>query len=333
MHVPDHLIDNRTELIAGLSAAAVVTSAAWGLRSAPAGRRIDRAIAVAPATLLRHPERFGAQMATAALVFALQMVNFPVLPGTSGHLLGGALAVALIGPRRALLAVGAVLATQAVVFADGGVGALGVNIWLIAILPVTVAAVTERVLVHGQVAGPGRRYGVAGLAAFAAPPIAALGLVGFLAIGGTNTGSSLGETARSMLGVHLAIGVGEAVLSVGVLAATARIAERHRQVDVAPVWGTALLAAAGLSMVASSAPDGLERVSLDMGFAATGPSSLLSAGPLAGYTVRGLDGALATSLAGLVGVAATCAVAAVLLSAAGAPGRTPVATVSRPPTR
>ena len=336
MHVPDHLIDSRTELIAGVTAAAVVARVAWELRRGAVEQPETSALPAttgqprpeAPpspgsATLLSDPERFGAQLATAALVFALQMVNFPVLPGTSGHLLGGALAVALIGPRRALLAVTAVLVTQALVFADGGTGALGVNVWLIAILPVAVAAVAARALDPGRSAGWAKRYGTAGLAAFAGPPVAALGFVAFIATGTTGTTASLGEIARSMIGVHLAIGLGEAALTVAVLAAAQAASTQRRQIDTAPVWGAAIVSAAGLSLLASSAPDGLERVAADLGFAVTGPGSILSGGPLADYAVRGFDGLWSTSLAGLVGVAATCVVCAVLVSLAGttAPGR------------
>ena len=143
MHVPDHLIDNSAELIAGLSTVGVLAAVAIDLRRRPADRA--ERISAAP-TLLRDPDRPGPQLATASLVFALQMVNFPVLSGTSGHLLGGALAVALIGPRRAVLAVAAVVMTQALVFADGGVGALGVNLWLIALVPVAVAAGVQRLI-------------------------------------------------------------------------------------------------------------------------------------------------------------------------------------------
>ena len=64
----------------------------------------------------------------AAFVFAVQMLNFPVANGTSGHLLGGVLAAVLVGPYAGALAVTVVLVVQALLFADGGLSALGLNV-------------------------------------------------------------------------------------------------------------------------------------------------------------------------------------------------------------
>ncbi len=297
MHVPDHLINNGTELVAGVTAAAVVAGVIVSDRRA-------RPAAEEPRTLLRSPERFGAQLATASLVFALQMVNFPVLPGTSGHLLGGALATALIGPRRALLAVASVVVAQSVFFADGGVGAMGVNLWLIAILPVGIAAAVERLLRSRADGAAAPWWSVAGLAALAGPPMAALAFAGLYATGAIGD-AGLGQVTTSMLAVHLAIGVGEAVVTLATLWVVERIGSREGVVDQAPVWGAAALSAVGLSLVASSQPDGLERVAGDVGFAVTGEGSILHASPLADYAVTGLDGRLSGALAGLLGLAQT----------------------------
>ena len=334
MHVPDHLIHNSAELLAGLSAAGALTAIAVDLRRRPT----HRAEGTAVPTLLRDPERLGPQLATAALVFALQMVNFPVLPGTSGHLLGGALAVALIGPRRAALAVAAVVATQALVFADGGVGALGVNLWLIALVPVAVAAGVQWLMSTRGTRTPAPWWALAGAAAVAGPPVAALGFAGLHALAGTGTAS--GHVTSAMVGVHLAIGLGEAVLTVGVLTAVVQLpAAIGRRAPVAgalststpgashagapatsgvgqgSVWVAAFVGAAGLSLLASSAPDGLERVAADLGFAIAGPGSILSGAPLADYAVAGLQGPLSASLAGALGIAATCGIGALLVAA------------------
>lgn len=307
MHVPDHLINNGTELVAGVTAAAVVAGVIVSdRRTGPAAEE--------PRTLLRSPERFGAQLATASLVFALQMVNFPVLPGTSGHLLGGALATALIGPRRALLAVASVVVAQSVFFADGGVGAMGVNLWLIAILPVGIAAAVERLLRSRADGATAPWWSVAGLAALAGPPMAALAFAGLYATGAVGD-AGLGEVTTSMLAVHLAIGVGEAVVTLATLWVVERVGSRQGVVDQAPVWGAAAVSAVGLSLLASSQPDGLERVAGDVGFAVTGEGSILHASPLADYAVSGLDGRLSGSLAGLLGLALTCAVCAALVGA------------------
>jgi cobalt/nickel transport system permease protein len=307
MHVPDHLINNGTEIVAGASAVAVVGAAALQLRSGSTSTEQQ------PRTLLRNPERVGPQLATASLVFALQMVNFPVLPGTSGHLLGGALATALIGPRRALLAVASVVVAQSVFFADGGVGALGVNLWLIAILPVAIAAAVERLLRSRQERRRAPWWSVAGLAALAGPPVASLAFAALYATGAVGD-AGLGEVTTSMLAVHLAIGVGEAVVTLTTLWVVERVGAADGIGDATPVWGAAALSAVGLSLLASSQPDGLERVAGDVGFAVTGEGSLLADSPLADYAVRGVEGGLSGSMAGLLGIVLTCAVGAALVA-------------------
>ena len=218
MHVPDHLIHNSAQLVAGLSAVGVLTAVAVDLRRRPT----DRTEGTALSRLLRGADRPGPQLATAALVFALQMVNFPVLPGTSGHLLGGASAVALIGLVELLLAVAAVVTTQALVFADGGVGVMGVNLWLIALVPVAVAVGVQRLVStreHRQpctvVGACGRRCGGGSTRRIAGFRRAVLAPAG--------TGSALGEVTSAMVGVHLAIGLGEAALTLGVLAAVVHL--------------------------------------------------------------------------------------------------------------
>jgi cobalt/nickel transport system permease protein len=302
MHVPDHLISNGVELAAGVTAGAVIASVAFDAR-----RRGDTADD--GPTLLRSPHLLAPQAATAALVFALQMVNVPVLPGTSGHLLGGALATALIGPRRALLAVAAVVVAQALLFADGGTGALGVNLWLIAILPVGVVTLVRHLV--GVHAASGARWWVSvGTGAAAAPMVSAAAFAAFFAAGGN--GASPGRVASAMVGTHAAIAVAEAAITLCVIGLVALAAARLPQGDTAPVWGLAGITAVGLSLAASSAPDGLERVLGDLDVAVDGTGSILSGSPLADYAVTGLDGALSSSAAGAVGLLAACALCCLL---------------------
>jgi cobalt/nickel transport system permease protein len=296
MHVPDHLIDNRTELIAGISAAAVFAAAALDLR----GR--DR-VTDGP-TLLRSPERLGPQAATAALVFALQMVNVPVMPGTSGHLLGGALATALIGPRRALFAVGAVIGAQALLFADGGTGALGVNLWLMAILPVAVAALA-RTLLGVREAHGSRWWGSVALGAAAAPVVASAAFSAVFTLGGT--GAAPSRVATAMIGTHAVIAVAETAITLAVVGIVAAVEARRPAADTAPVWGMAVVSAAGLSLLASSAPDGLERVLGDVGVAVDGPGSILHGSPLADYALTGISGPVSAAAAGVLGLLAAAA--------------------------
>ncbi|NLE18464.1 MAG: cobalamin biosynthesis protein CbiM [Propioniciclava sp.] len=291
MHVPDHMFHDPAEVVAAAGAVAALTAALRPRRAAPAAGDGDGR------TLVAHPERLASQAATAALVFGLQMVNVPVLPGTSGHLLGGALATVLIGPRRALLAVASVVVTQALLFGDGGIGALGINLWLIAILPVALAAAATA-LVRRRVPHGGflATASAAGIAALLAPPLAAAAFTGFHALGGAAR-VDVGELAARMVGIHLAIGVVEAVLTLAVLAAVAAAGERA-------VPAAALVSAGGLSVLASSAPDGLERVAGDLGFAVTGGGSLLPVGAEGNWSIAaaGLTGAVLA--AGLLAVAA-----------------------------
>jgi len=300
MHVPDHVIDPQIELAAGLGAAAVIASVVASTRRDPA--------ADGP-TLLRSPERLAPQAATAALVFALQMVNVPVLPGTSGHLLGGALATALVGPRRALLAVSSVVAAQALLFADGGAGALGVNLWLIAVLPVAVAALARR-LWSVDAAEGARWWAAIGTGAVAAPITSAAAFSVLYVAGGAR--SSLGSVASAMVGTHAAVAVAEVAITLAAVGLLARAQARVPRTGTAPVWAAAGVAAIGLSLAASGAPDGLASVLGDLQVAVDGPGSILSGSPLAGYAVRGLDGLWSTSAAGASGLLAAAAGGAAL---------------------
>jgi cobalt/nickel transport system permease protein len=148
----------------------------------------------------------------ATFVFATQMLNFPVASGTSGHLLGGALAAVLVGPATGLLCMTVVFVVQCLLFADGGITALGTNILLMGVITVVVGWAVFRAL---QAVLPKRLSMVAPAAAVAAlvsVPVAALGFVGLYAVGGT-VDIPLGALASAMVGVHLLIGIGEAVIT------------------------------------------------------------------------------------------------------------------------
>jgi cobalt/nickel transport system permease protein len=194
VHVPDGFIDAPTSLAAGAVAVGGVALCLRGAR-----REVDER--TAPLAGL-----------VAAFVFAAQMLNFPVAVGTSGHLLGGALAAVLVGPWTGALCVSVVLMVQALLFADGGLTALGVNITLMAFLAVAAAYGVFRALI---LLLPKRASGVVAASAVAAGcsvPLAALGFVGIYAVGGT-TAVPLGTVTLAMIGVHLLIGLGEAVIT------------------------------------------------------------------------------------------------------------------------
>lgn len=140
------------------------------------------------------------------------MLNFPVAAGTSGHLLGGALAAILVGPYTGVLCVSVVLLMQGVLFADGGLTALGVNITDMAITTTVVAYLVFRGLV--KVLPRGRRSVTVAsfVAALLSVPAAAVVFTLIYAIGGT-TDVSIGKVATAMVGVHVLIGIGEAVIT------------------------------------------------------------------------------------------------------------------------
>jgi cobalamin biosynthesis protein CbiM len=149
---------------------------------------------------------------TAVFIFAAQMINFPVAAGTSGHLLGAALATALVGPHAATLALTVVLGVQALLFADGGLSALGLNVFNISIVAVWVSywlfLAFKRVLSKTKV-------GVtiaATIAAYVSVPVAALGFSFQYSLGGTGT-IPADTVATAMIGTHLLIGVGEALIT------------------------------------------------------------------------------------------------------------------------
>ncbi|MCH9732533.1 MAG: energy-coupling factor ABC transporter permease [Actinomycetia bacterium] len=167
----------------------------------------------------------------AAFIFAVQMVNFPILPGVSGHLLGGALAAILVGPYTGALCIAIVLVVQSLLFADGGVTALGTNIVNMAIIGVGAGygiALALYSAVRRSVArrrAEGLPVRVIGLIAFLAGLIgtvfAAMGFVVEYAIGGAAP-SSLGAVLGYMLLTHVLIGVGEGVITAVTVMAVVR---------------------------------------------------------------------------------------------------------------
>ena len=194
MHVPDGFIDAPVSLAAGAVAAAAVAVSLRGAR-----RELDER--TAPLAGL-----------VAAFVFAVQMLNFPVGAGTSGHLLGGALAAILVGPYTGVLCVSVVLLMQGVLFADGGLTALGVNITDMAVVGVPVAYVVFRGLLRVL---PRARVSVTAAsfaAAFISVPAAAIAFTGFYALGGT-ADVALGKVFGAMVGVHVLIGIGEGIIT------------------------------------------------------------------------------------------------------------------------
>lgn len=323
MHVPDGLLNAPTSIATGAVALGVI---AFALRRSRA--ELGDAGAV----------RAGL---TGCFIFAAQMVNFPVVAGTSGHLIGGALATALVGPWTAVVTMACVLIVQALFFADGGLTALGTNVVVLAVVPVLVAYAVSRLLLGLTYR---RGHAVVTAVAFGAllsVPAAALALTGLYAVGGT-VPIPLTTMAVAMVGTHTLIGIGEAVITAAVLTAvlavrpdlvalmggasvtkslrviaddgkvtTVQAAEPERiprvggTTTVVALSVTAVIAG-GLSLLASSSPDGLESVAARLGFDHAATESPAAASPLADYALLGMSGP-GTILAGIAGVALTLA--------------------------
>ncbi|MEV5483864.1 MULTISPECIES: energy-coupling factor ABC transporter permease [Streptomyces] len=204
MHVPDGFIDAPVSVATGAVAAAAIAVSLRGARRELAGAAQGGgtgAERTAPLAGL-----------VAAFIFAVQMLNFPVAAGTSGHLLGGALAAILVGPYTGVLCVSVVLLMQGVLFADGGLTALGVNITDMAIVTTVVAYALFRGLVQVL---PRRRRSItvaSFVAALVSVPAAAVAFTALYALGGT-ADVPIGKVFAAMVGVHVLIGIGEAAIT------------------------------------------------------------------------------------------------------------------------
>ena len=240
----------------------------------------------------------------AAFIFAAQMINFPVAGGTSGHLLGGALAAIVLGPWPAVLVMTAVIAVQALLFQDGGLLVMGANILNMGILTVAIGYGLYRLVANR---GKGLKLVVAGLAAWLSVMTAALATSLELWLSGT---AGLGIVIPAMLSVHALIGIGEALITVAALAFIIQVRPDLLPGEKETVKGGLGWAVVGLlialavvviSPLASTDPDGLERVAEDMGFLAAGQASPFEIIP--DYTVPFLgETSLSTIVAGAIGV-------------------------------
>jgi cobalt/nickel transport system permease protein len=319
VHIPDGFLDARTALAGGVVATVGVGVALAGLRRTLPPRRV-------PLVGL-----------AAAFVFAAQMLNFPVAAGTSGHLIGGVLAAVLLGPGAAVVALTAVLVLQCLMFADGGVTALGANVFDMALVAPVAGYAAYRVLRRLAGGGPRGRLFATAFAAWLSTVAAAVACAGQLALSGTVAWSA---ALPAMAGVHMLIGLGEAAITTMVVAAVAgaRPELLEETAGSQPPRRPLLFAAQGMAVAlglvffvapfASDRPDGLERIAGRLGFGHRAVAAIVPA-PLAGYGVAGIARpATATVLAGTAGTLAAFALAwslALLLAPrrlAGRPGAT-----------
>ena len=247
----------------------------------------------------------------AAFIFAAQMLNFPVAGGTSGHMLGGALAAITLGPWAGMLVMASVIALQALLFQDGGLLVMGANIFNMGLLTALIGYGLYR-NVAGQ--SNGVRLAVAGIAAWLS--VIAGALTTSLQLGFSGT-SPFGIVLPALLGVHVLIGIGEALITVAALAFIMRTrpdllgaaAVKARGGSGWVVTGLIIaLAVVLFSPLASADPDGLERVAENIGFLGQGqaaPYTILPdyAIPFLGQTP------VSTIVAGLIGALIVAAIA------------------------
>jgi cobalt/nickel transport system permease protein len=265
---------------------------------------------------------------TAAFIFAAQMFNFPVAAGTTGHLLGGALAAILLGPSVGAIVVTVVVTVQALVFADGGITALGYNVLNMAIIPAYGGYAVFRIFRRLFPQSSGGVIGSTGIAAWASVVMSSIAFSIEWLFGATAP-ISFDVVFGAMVGVHAWIGIGEGVLSalaVGAVLASrpdlvygaldlerARLAESKVPARAFVFGGVlvALVFAGVVSQFAVDGPDGLERVAEDTGLIDSAQDHSLADSIFADYATAGISNeALSLAIAGIVGTIVTLLVVA-----------------------
>ena len=310
MHAPDGFLNAGTAVVTALISVLVV---GFALRQSKEQLK-DRAIPLAGIT--------------AAFIFAAQMFNFPVAAGTTGHLIGGALAAILLGPSVGVVVVTIVVVVQALAFADGGLTALGYNVLNMAIVPAYGGYAVFRLIRSWLPQSSGGVIGATGVAAWASVVLSALAF-SLEWLFGASAPVSFDDVFVAMVGVHALIGIGEAVISslaVGaVLASRPDLVYGASDLDVAQLADTkvktrtfviggllvALVLAGVVGQFAVDNPDGLERVAEDTGFIESGSDHALGDFIFADYATAGISNeTLSLAVAGIIGTVVTLAVAA-----------------------
>jgi len=314
MHLPDGFLDAKTALLSTGAAAAGVSVALRQVRTS-----------LTP----RQTPMLGL---AAAFVFAAQMLNFPIAGGTSGHLVGGVLTAILLGPSAAVLVLTCVLLVQCLMFADGGLMALGANVFNMAVLSVCggyfVFRLTKRLIRMEETRST---VFAAAFAGWFGTVLASISCAGQLALSRT---APWGLAFPAMANVHMLIGVGEGLATGLVVLAVLQTrpelissAQAHIHAERKGLIVYGLLIALGLGLfVAPFAcpwPDGLETVAKTLGFHVSLSHSTLPA-PIADYQLPFIGSAtLATGVAGLIGTmlafAAAYALARLLVPVLAAP--------------
>src|SRR5687767_13876156 len=194
MHIPDGFINGGTSMGAGVVAAGALS------------------VSVRRTSELLDEKQVPLAGVVSAFIFAVQMLNFPVVSGTSGHLLGGVLAAVLVGPWMGSLCLSVVLVVQAMLFADGGLSALGLNVVNMSIVGAFGGYLLFLALRRILPRTPSAVVVASGIAAGVGVMLASFAFTLEYAIGGAG-GASVRTVAAAMVGVHALIGIGEGIIT------------------------------------------------------------------------------------------------------------------------
>ncbi len=283
MHTPDGFITGWVCVAAIIIALAAIAYSAWSAR-----KWMTKQKALLMAGL-------------AAAVFAFQMLNFGIGNGTSGHLIGAAIAAILIAPEAAILVLASVLVIQALVYGDGGVLALGINIINMGVVAGYAAHFVYQPLKKRSVLFAGF------IASMASVVAASLTASLFLGISGT---IPLAQVLPAMLITHMFIGIGEGIITGGVImyvkASKSRLLQKKevknisRYVVLSTIGAMAIMSLA--LPFASQSPDGLEKVAINLGFYEKA-TPIYTASPMPGYTFPGQEDYIFALISGIMGMA------------------------------
>ena len=267
MHIPDGFLSLIVSIICWVASASIIS------------------LAISKTNKALGEKQIPLMGVMAAFIFAAQMINFPVAGGTSGHLLGGAMAAIVLGPWAGMLVMTSVIAVQGLLFQDGGLVVMGANILNMGLVTTAVGYGLYR---SAATQSNNIKLGIAGVAAWLSVMTGALLTSLELWLSGT---SDLQVVIPAMLGVHALIGLGEALITVSALAFIFRtrpdlLGEESESAKASRGWiltGVMIsLAVVLISPLASTDPDGLNRIAMDLGFMGNAQSG---SGPLAGYAL------------------------------------------------
>ena len=302
MHVPDGFINAQVSIGSGIVSFATL----WAYVKNAKNLVADKLIALTGMM--------------SALIFVLQMINFPIAAGTSGHLLGGALAVIVLGPHLGIICISIVVVIQSLLFADGGLSALGINVFNMAIVT---SLVGWLVITSWK-----KLFGEANISIISGSIVAGLLSVIFssiafvfeYALGGT-VAVPLSSVLLAMLSTHLLIGLGEGVITALIVSLLLRVrsdlvyvkTNEHVSNNTSSIYGLfifLLLCFTLITPYASSSPDGLESVAENFGFLETDGLVLF----LNDYGISGLNNSfLSTIISAVLGIVVVVGISNVFL--------------------